>query len=369
MIRYLPVRFYANSFKVNQMCAERFITSTMNKKDVEVETTLRPQSFDTFPGQSKVKDRLAVYVEAAKGRNEPLGHLLLSGPPGLGKTTLAYIIANEKGANIKSSSGPVIERPADLAGLLTSLEQGDILFIDEIHRLNTAVEEYLYSAMEDFFIDIMIDQGPGARSVRLNIPRFTLIGATTRQGLLSSPLRSRFELSLRLDYYVPEDLQTIVQRSSKILKVEIDSDGAKEIARRSRGTPRIANNLLRWTRDFAQVRADGKINVDVASSALTMLNIDDKGLDEMDKRLLEAMLVNYKGGPVGINSLAVAVGEEESTLEDVYEPYLIQEGYLVRTPQGREATEKAWKLFGLSPADVVSKGRGRRRAAGQPNLF
>lgn len=359
----------AKYFKVEQMPSERFITSTMTKKDVEAEATLRPQSFAHFPGQTKVKDRLEVYVKAAKGRNEPLGHLLLSGPPGLGKTTLAYIIANEKAANIKSSSGPVIEKPGDLAGLLTSLETGDILFIDEIHRLNTAVEEYLYSAMEDFFIDIMIDQGPGARSVRLNIPRFTLIGATTRQGLLSSPLRSRFELSLRLDYYAAEELEAIVTRSAKILKVEIDKAGAIEIARRSRGTPRIANNLLRWTRDFAQVKADGRINGAVAADALAMMNIDDNGLDEMDKRILETILVNYQGGPVGVNSLSVAVGEEESTLEDVYEPYLIQEGYLARTPQGRVATERAWKLMKLTPAMVSKSGRGRHRATGTPDLF
>ena len=250
---------------------ERFITSTLNRKDVEAESTLRPQTFGSFPGQTKTKDRLEIYVSAARNRSEPLGHLLLSGPPGLGKTTLAYIIANEKGANIKTSSGPVIEKPGDLAGLLTSLEKGDILFIDEIHRLNTAVEEYLYSAMEDFFIDIMIDQGPGARSVRLNIPEFTLIGATTRQGLLSAPLRSRFELSLRLDYYSPEELQDIVLRSAGILHVSIDPEGALEIARRSRGTPRIANNLLRWTRDYAQVRGSGTINRELAAAALTML--------------------------------------------------------------------------------------------------
>lgn len=340
--------------------SERFITSTLNRKDEETEKTLRPQQFSAFPGQGKVKERLEVYVSAAKSRNEPLGHLLLSGPPGLGKTTLAYIIANEKGCAIKTSSGPVIEKPGDLAGLLTSLNEGDILFIDEIHRLNTAVEEYLYSAMEDFFIDIMIDQGPGARSVRLNIPRFTLLGATTRQGLLSAPLRTRFSLSLRLDYYAPEDLQQIVQRSADILQVKIEPEGAYEIARRSRGTPRIANNLLRWTRDYAQVKAQGVVTQEIASKALTMLDIDDCGLDEMDKRILETIMERFHGGPVGLNSLSVAIGEEADTIEDVYEPYLIQEGYMMRTAQGRIATEKAWSMLGLTP-------RGRRRHGDPPS--
>ncbi len=328
---------------------ERFITSTLTRRDETVDATLRPQNFASFPGQDKVKERLEVYVQAAKTRNDPLGHLLLSGPPGLGKTTLAYIIANEKGANIRSSSGPVIEKPGDLAGLLTSLEEGDILFIDEIHRLNTAVEEYLYSAMEDFFIDIMIDQGPGARSVRLNLPRFTLIGATTRQGLLSAPLRARFKLSLRLDYYQPDFLQQIVTRSAGILHTAIENGGAMEIALRSRGTPRIANNLLSWARDYAQVRGDGLITDEIAKKALSMMDIDEHGLDEMDKRILETILANFNGGPVGLNSLAVAIGEESGTIEDVYEPYLIQEGYLMRTAQGRIATDRTWDLFGMTP--------------------
>ncbi len=352
---------------------ERFITSTLSKKDQAQDATLRPKDFASFPGQQKVKERVELYVEAAKARQEPLGHLLLCGPPGLGKTTLAYIIANEKGANIKTSSGPVIEKPGDLAGLLTSLETGDILFIDEIHRLNTTVEEYLYSAMEDYFIDIMIDQGPGARSIKLNLPKFTLIGATTRQGLLSSPLRSRFTLSCRLDYYSPEELATILKRSAGILGIKIDDEGALEIARRSRGTPRIANNLLCWARDYAQVRDKKKLITHAsAASALAMLDIDENGLDEMDKRILEAIICNFGGGPVGIKTLAVAVSEEEDTIEEVYEPFLIQEGYLIRTPQGRTATDKSWLKLGLEPGSVQNIS-GRKRRTGKrdntPELF
>ena len=324
--------------------------SNLNKPDVALEMTLRPSLFSDFTGQPKVKERLEIAVQAAKQRGEALDHILLSGPPGLGKTTIANILAKAMGANVKATSGPTIEKASDLAGLLTNLEEGDVLFIDEIHRLQKTIEEYLYPAMEDFKLDIIIDQGPNARSVRLNLPRFTLIGATTRSGLLTAPLLTRFGMRERLDYYCVADLDKIVFRSANLLNVEIDPAGAHEIARRSRGTPRIVNNLLRRVRDYAQVRHDGRITKEVADKALAMLEIDENGLDEMDKRILEAVIVKFGGGPVGVNSLAVAVGEEPDTIEEVYEPYLIMEGYLNRTSQGRVATELSYQKFGLKPA-------------------
>lgn len=325
---------------------ERTVT-TLNRPDQDVDVQLRPARFEEFTGQEKIKERLELFVEAARARGDVLDHALLSGPPGLGKTTLAYIIAEAMHSNIKCTSGPVIDKPGDLAGLLTSLERGDVLFIDEIHRMQKTVEEYLYSAMEDFVIDIVIDQGPSARSVRLNIEPFTLIGATTRSGLLSSPMRSRFGLLNRLDYYAAPTLQKIVARSARLLGVEIEPAGALEIARRSRGTPRIANNLLRRARDYAQVKADNVITQAVAAQALALLDIDDSGLDEMDKRILSTMIEKFAGGPVGISSLAVSVGEEAGTIEEVYEPYLIQEGFIKRTPQGRVVLPRGFDLFDL----------------------
>ncbi|MDD4538308.1 MAG: Holliday junction branch migration DNA helicase RuvB [Lentisphaeria bacterium] len=346
------------------MANERFITSELNAREESFEATLRPQVFADFPGQDRVKERLRIMVEASKNRGEALSHILLCGPPGLGKTTLANIIANARGAGIKSTSGPVIEKPGDLAGMLTGLNEGDILFIDEIHRLPIQIEEYLYSAMEDFVIDIMLEQGVGARSVRLNLPKFCLVGATTRQGKLSSPLRSRFTMTCRLDYYRVEELEKILTRSADVLNIAAESAGLHEIARRSRGTPRIANNLIRWVRDFAQVRHESIITGPVADQALTMLDIDQDGLDEMDNRIIEAILVKFHGRPVGLKSLAVAVGEEEGTIEDVYEPYLIQEGYLLRTPAGRVVTNKAEMRFGIKGmgGDVSEQPR-------QPELF
>ncbi len=330
--------------------------ATENRSALDV--TLRPQHFGDYTGQRKTVERLRVMTGAAAKRGDVLNHILLSGPPGLGKTTLAHIIANEMGTNLRVTSGPVIERPGDLAGMLTNLETGDVLFIDEIHRIPKTVEEYLYSAMEDYRIDIMLDQGPNARSIRLDIPRFCLIGATTRTGLLTAPLRSRFTLQTRLDYYSREDLIRIITRSCSLLGVEIDAEGAAEIAGRARGTPRVANNLIAFVRDFAEERADGRITRPVAGDALTLLEIDARGLDEMDKRILRVMAENYNGGPVGLGTIAVAVGEEQHTLEEVHEPYLIQEGYIQRTPQGRVLAPKGYEVLGLT-----------RPASGQPELF
>jgi Holliday junction DNA helicase RuvB len=318
----------------------------ISNSEKEFEKVLRPLSFDDFTGQESVVENLKVFVTAALQRGESLDHVLLHGPPGLGKTTLANIIANELDVNFKVTSGPVLEKPGDLAGLLTNLEHGDVLFIDEIHRLSPVVEEYLYSAMEDYKIDIMIDAGPNARSVQIELNPFTLIGATTRTGLLTAPLRARFGILSRLEYYDATLLTKIVKRSAGILKVEIDERAAVEIASRSRGTPRIANALLRRVRDFAQVKGNGVITLDIAKHALEALNVDKNGLDEMDNRILSAIIDKFKGGPVGLTTIATAVSEQAGTIEEVYEPYLIKEGYLVRTPRGREATEKAYKHLG-----------------------
>lgn len=312
----------------------------------EVERALRPKGFDSFAGQQQVVDNLRIFVCAAKDRGEPLDHVLLHGPPGLGKTTLSHIIANELGVNMKMTSGPVLDKPGDLAGLLTSLEANDVLFIDEIHRLSSVVEEYLYSAMEDYKIDIMIESGPAARSVQLNLKPFTLIGATTRSGMLTAPLRARFGINCRLQYYDSDTLTRIVNRSAALLNVKITSESAIEIARRSRGTPRIANLLLRRVRDFAQVKGDGTITLDIARYALQALNVDRNGLDEMDIRILTTIIDKFKGGPVGLSTIATAVGEDTGTVEEVYEPFLIQEGYLMRTPRGREVTPLAYQHLG-----------------------
>jgi Holliday junction DNA helicase RuvB len=330
----------------------------LSASDKEFERAIRPAQFTDFQGQKQVLENLMVFVHAAKGRGEALDHVLLHGPPGLGKTTLSHIIGNEMGVNVRVTSGPVIDKPGDLAGLLTNLEPHDVLFIDEIHRLSPVVEEYLYSAMEDYKIDIMIDSGPSARSVQISINPFTLVGATTRSGLLTAPLRSRFGINLRLQYYDAETLGNIIKRSASILDIPIDDDAAYEIASRSRGTPRIANLLLRRVRDFAQIKGDGTITLPITQVALSALNVDQHGLDEMDNRILSTIIGKFKGGPVGLSTIATAVGEDPGTIEEVYEPFLIQEGYLMRTPRGREATDLAFSHLGKS-----------RYVSGQGELF
>ncbi|MCX8007037.1 MAG: Holliday junction branch migration DNA helicase RuvB [Coriobacteriia bacterium] len=338
---------------------ERLVAAEHTEDDLEIDRTLRPRTLDEYLGQETVKASLAVLIEAARARHEPLDHVLLSGPPGLGKTTLAGVIANELGVTVRTTSGPAIERPGDLAAILTNLEERDVLFIDEIHRLNRVVEEVLYPAMEDFAIDIVIGKGPAARSLRLDLPRFTLVGATTRTGLLTSPLRDRFGMSFRLDYYAPGELAAIVRRSAAILGVRISDDGANEIARRSRGTPRLANRLLKRVRDYAQVRHDGVITEDVAAEALAFFEVDHIGLDKMDVAILQALTTTFRGRPVGLGTLAAAVGEEPDTIEDVYEPYLLQLGMLARTPKGRQATPLAFEHLGVSVPGAGS----------QPGLF
>lgn len=329
--------------------SDRLVTAETDEAEISQDWTVRPKTFAEYRGQPDVSAQMSIFIDAAKGRKEPLDHTLIFGPPGLGKTTLAIIIANEMGVQIKSTSGPVIEKKGDLVAALTSLENGDVLFIDEIHRLSPAVEEVLYPAMEEYQVDIIIGEGPAAKSIKLDLPPFTLVGATTRTGLLTSPLRDRFGIVQRLEFYSVEDLTAIVIRSARLMSVKCDKVGAGEIAVRSRGTPRIANRLLRRVRDFAEVKADGCITREVADQALNMLNVDANGFDHMDRRLLMAMIEKFDGGPVGVDSLAAAVGEERDTIEDVYEPFLIQQGFVMRTPRGRVATRHAYLHFGLKP--------------------
>lgn len=330
------------------MTTKNYIESSFCQEDTTFEVPLRPQGLTDFVGQDSIRESLEVMIGAAKQRNEPLGHCLFSGPPGLGKTTLANILAKAMGTNIIITSGPMIEKAGDLAGVLTNLKEGDILFIDELHRLQPSVEEYLYPPMEDFVLDLMIDKGPSARSIQLKLPKFTLVGATTRVGLITSPMRSRFAFSCRLDYYEPYVLERILHRTARILNMQVEQDGIAEIARRSRGTPRIANHLLRWVRDYAQMRANNILTQEVVDKALEMLEIDRMGFDKIDKRIMEIIIDNYEGGPVGLNTLSVAIGEDKNTIEDVHESYLIMQGFIKRTPRGRVATESAYKHLGKS---------------------
>ncbi len=335
------------------------ISPTASDEEAALENAIRPRRLEEYIGQRAVREQLGIFIDAARGRGEALDHVLIFGPPGLGKTTLAHIIANEMQVNLRQTSGPVLERPGDLAALLTNLEPGDVLFIDEIHRLSPVVEEVLYPAMEDYQLDIMIGEGPAARSIKLDLPRFTLVGATTRAGLLTSPLRDRFGIVQRLEFYDPEDLATIITRSAGILEVPVEPEGARELARRARGTPRIANRLLRRVRDYAQVRAEGRVTAEVAAAALDMLDVDANGFDMMDRKLLLTIIEKFEGGPVGVDNLAAAIGEERDTIEDVLEPFLIQQGFLQRTPRGRVATATAWRHFGLKVP----------QASPQPPLF